>query len=205
MIQITSVEYITRHKMRVSLNGEPAFIITDKDAAEWQLAEGVELDEEQAEELTGFVGRLAARTAMDLLVRRDYSEAELRRKLREKGFNEMFAEEGIAYVRSYRYLDDERYARQYIESRKRTNSRKMMTYKLREKGVADSVIQSVLEDVCWDDAEGIRCEIRKRFYSMNKLSEISEKEKQKLYQSLMRKGYDYQDIRYVLKEIVTKF
>lgn len=203
MMQVTAVEYVTKHKMRVSLDGEPAFILTDKETAEWQLFEGVELEDDRAEQLMHFVGRPAARAAMDLLIRRDYSEAELNRRLREKGFNAALAEEGLAYVRSYHYLDDERYARQYIESRKGTVSRKMIVYKMKEKGVADSAIQSALECTAWDDTEGILFEVRKRYHSPRELFEISENARQKFCQSLMRKGYTYPDIRRALRAIDT--
>ena len=47
---VTAIESVTRHKMRVSLDGEPAFVFTDKEIREWNLEEEMVLDdsEEQA-------------------------------------------------------------------------------------------------------------------------------------------------------------
>ena len=79
---VTAIESVTRHKMRVSLDGEPAFVFTDKEIREWNLEEEMVLDDSEEQALLQYVSREAARTAMNLLVKRDYAEAELYRKLR---------------------------------------------------------------------------------------------------------------------------
>lgn len=202
MMKVTAIEHVTRYKMRVSLDGEPAFILKDSEIRDWDLHEGDELSEVQSDELMRFVGREAARTAMDLLIRRDYSEAELYKKLRDKGFNDETAAMGIAYVQSYHYLDDARYAAQLIESGKGTMSRKMMICRLRQKGVEDTVIQRCLDCAEWDDEESIRFEIRKKYHSAEELFKLSEKDRQKFLLSLVRKGYNYSDISRILRDFV---
>ena len=87
---VTAIESVTRHKMRVSLDGEPAFVFTDKEIREWNLEEEMVLDDSEEQALLQYVSREAARTAMNLLVKRDYAEAELYRKLRDKGYSEIF-------------------------------------------------------------------------------------------------------------------
>ena len=52
----------------------------------------------------------AASKAMQLLLYRQRTEKELREKLYEKGFSENASEAAIAYVKSFGYLDDRRYA-----------------------------------------------------------------------------------------------
>ncbi|MGN0203917.1 MAG: regulatory protein RecX [Coprococcus sp.] len=201
-MRITAIEYVSRHKMRVSLDGEPAFVLTDKKLEEWQLHVGDDLDDERSEALMTFVGREAARAAMDLLIRRDYSEAELYSKLRQKGFNDRIAAQGIAYVHSYHYLDDERYASQLVAGKRGTVSRKMMICQLQQKGVDDTVIQKTMACAEWNDEDGIRFEIRKKFHSSEELFELSEKDRQKMFQSLMRKGYNYSDISRIMRNFV---
>ena len=78
---VTAIESVTRHKMRVSLDGEPAFVFTDREIREWNLTEEMEFDRAEEEALVQYVCREAARTAMNLLVKRDYAQAELYRKL----------------------------------------------------------------------------------------------------------------------------
>ena len=198
---VTAIESVTRHKMRVSLDGEPAFVFTDREIREWNLTEEMEFDRAEEEALVQYVCREAARTAMNLLVKRDYAQAELYRKLRERGYSEYFARQGIAYVSSYHYLDDERYARQMIGSRKDTMSRKMMVSKMRQKGLSDEVIQEAMEEADWTDEMGLTREIRRRFSSAEQIESLTDKDRQKLIQSLMRKGYGYSDIQHVIRHL----
>ena len=144
---VTAIESVTRHKMRVSLDGEPAFVFTDKEIREWNLEEEMVLDDSEEQALLQYVSREAARTAMNLLVKRDYAEVELYRKLRDKGYSEFFAGKGIEYVSSYHYLDDARYARQMIGSRKGTTSRKMMVNRMRQNGQMTWGLSEKSEDV----------------------------------------------------------
>lgn len=198
---VTAIESVTRHKMRVSLDGEPAFVFTDREIREWNLTEEMEFDRAEEEALVQYVCREAARTAMNLLVKRDYAQAELYRKLRERGYSEYYARQGIAYVSSYHYLDDERYARQMIGSRKNTTSRKMMVYRMRQKGLSDEVIQEAMEEADWTDEMGLAREIRRRFSSAEQIESLTDKDRQKLIQSLMRKGYGYSDIQHVIRHL----
>ena len=198
---VTAIESVTRHKMRVSLDGEPAFVFTDREIREWNLAEEMELDGSEESALVQYVSREAARAAMNFLVKRDYAKAELYRKLRDKGYSEYFAQQGIEYVSSYHYLDDARYARQMIGSRKGTASRKMMVNKMRQKGISDEVIREAMEDADWTDEMGLVREIRRRFFSAKQVEALTDKDRQKLIQSLMRKGYGYSDINYVIRHL----
>ena len=196
---VTAIESVTRHKMRVSIDGEPAFVFTEKEIREWQLMEEMTLDTAMERDLVKYVSREAARMAMNLLVKRDYAEAELYKKLKDKGFSDYFAQQGIDYVNAYHYLDDARVARQMITARKGTTSRKMMMNKLRQKGLSDEVIQEAMETAEWTDDEGIVREIRRRFTSTEQIMALSEKDRQKFIQSLMRKGYGYSDVRYAIR------
>ena len=198
---VTAIESVTRHKMRVSLDGEPAFVFTDKEIREWNLEEEMVLDDSEEQALLQYVSLESARSAIYLLVKRDYAEVELYRKLRDKGYSEFFAGKGIEYVSAYHYLDDARYARQMIGSRKDTMSRKMMVSRMRQKGLSDEVIQEAMEEADWTDEMGIAREIRRRFSSAEQIESLTDKDRQKLIQSLMRKGYGYSDIQHVIRHL----
>ena len=47
----------------------------------------------------------------------DRTEAQLREKLLQAEFSPELVEEAVAYVKSFGYIDDERYVRNYIEYR----------------------------------------------------------------------------------------
>ena len=80
---------------------------------------------------------------MHLLEKRDYTEKELRQKL-ENGKTEYTEEQidgAIAYVKSFRYVDDGRYACKYIEAMQSRKSRRQIEQELYQKGVDRELIQ----------------------------------------------------------------
>ena len=62
--------------------------------------------------------------AMHLLEDMDRTEAGLREKLRQGLYPEDAAEEAVRYVKSFGYLDDTRYAENFVRSRKGSKSRR---------------------------------------------------------------------------------
>ena len=84
--------------------------------------------------------------ALRLLARREHSRAELTRKLEAAGF----AREEVGLLlddfETRNWLSDQRFAESYVaDHRARAGSIKL-AYDLRQRGVADSVIESVLND-----------------------------------------------------------
>jgi len=56
-----------------------------------------------------------------------------------------------------------------------------------------------MEEADWTDEMGIAREIRRRFSSAEQIESLTDKDRQKLIQSLMRKGYGYSDINHVIR------
>ena len=56
----------------------------------------------------------ATRKAMQLLEHMDRTEKGLRDRLGQNGFSQTAIEAAMEYVKSYGYINDERYARTYI-------------------------------------------------------------------------------------------
>ena len=65
-----------------------------------------------------------------LLQKKDYTEAELRRKLTEGEYPQEAVEEAVSYVKSFHYIDDERFCRAYINCYSVKWSRQQITTKL---------------------------------------------------------------------------
>lgn len=129
----------------------------------------------------------------------DRTEAQLREKLLQAEFSPELAEEAIAYVKSYGYLDDERYVRNYIEYRKDQKSRRQLEQELRfRKGVSPELIQKVYGELePSDEKRMIQRHLEKKQY---RPQESDEKQKQKLIASLARRGFRMEDILSVMRE-----
>ena len=137
--------------------------------------------------------------ALNLLERMDRTEAQLREKLLKAEFEPELVEQAVAYVKSYGYLDDERYVRNYIEYRKDHKSRRQIEQELQfRKGVPPELIQSVYEDLTpADEKVLIKKHLEKKHYCPG---ECDEKQRQKLIASLARKGFRTGDILAVLRK-----
>ena len=83
-----------------------------------------ETEEKSEKEIKDEMRRAKLR-ALHLLTALDRTEAQLREKL-QASYGEEAVETAIEYVKSFGYLDDERYVRVYIESKSRTKSRKQI-------------------------------------------------------------------------------
>lgn len=128
----------------------------------------------------------------------DRTEAQLREKLLKAEFEPELTEQAIEYVKSFGYLDDERYVRNYIEVRQSQKSRRQLEQELQyRKGVSRELIQKVYEELEPADEKAlIRRHLAKK---CSDLSACDEKQRQKLIASLLRKGFQMSDILDVIK------
>lgn len=123
------------------------------------------------------------------------TENELRKKLAEQGFLPASVDHAVAFLKSYRYLDDEDYVRRYIEKNRDKKSRKQMLYELRQKGVASDILELVLGEMSVDEEAQIEAILIKKRYAGEG---ASREEKQKITAYLARKGFSYDIIQSVL-------
>ena len=136
---------------------------------------------------------------MHLLEKRDYTEKELRQKL-ENGKTEYTEEQidgAIAYVKSFHYVDDGRYACKYIEAMQSRKSRRQIEQELYQKGVDRELIQEAFEETAEvPEEEQIARWMEKRNFHPE---EADLKEKQRMYAFLARKGFRAENIQRAMK------
>lgn len=198
-MEITKIQALTKQKYRVFLDGESAFAVYKGELSRYHLEEGAVLPPEVYEELVGKVlTKRATLRAMHILERTDKTEAQLRRKLEESEYPKEAVESAIAYVTSYGYLDDRRYAEHYIEWKKQGKGKARLKMELAQKGISREIIEEVLESADFGETrETIRELILKKRKTNTRMDE---KEKQRLYGFLMRKGFSSSDILAVMRE-----
>ena len=128
----------------------------------------------------------ARKKAMQLLERMDRTEQNLRKKLAEKEFTEEEIDDAIAYVKSYHYLDDERYASTYVRFHGASKSRTRLLQDLLQRGVDKETASAAIETAYEGDEEAlIRQLLEKKHYD----PDMDRKEKQRIYAFLMRRGF----------------
>jgi len=137
--------------------------------------------------------------ALRLLERKDYSRKELENRLLKDGYEPELAEEIIAYVDSYHYLDDARVAENYIRGRKSYKSKRELQYLLKQKGIDEEDIFNAMEENYTDEEEAILRFLRKFHADEECIDEMTYEEKQKVAAKLYRKGFEQDKIRKMLQ------
>ena len=101
--------------------------------------------------------------ALRLLARREHSRAELMRKLESAGF----ARDDIALTlddfEARNWLSDQRFAESYVADHKAKAGSIKLAYDLRQRGINDAVIESVLGENRGSEFERAREVWRKKF------------------------------------------
>ena len=151
-------------------------------------------EEKSEEEIKDEIRRAKLR-ALHLLTAMDRTEAQLREKLKVS-YCEKTVEAAIEYVKSFGYLDDERYVKVYIESKSRTKSRKQIEQELIfQKGISRETVERGFENAEMEDiSEVIRKYMQKRRIDPEN---CDYEQKQKFYAYMMRKGFQIEDLKMV--------
>lgn len=168
------------------------------------LAVGDELSEEDVARLAdedGFSKALAK--AYDYLSRRPHSEAELRQKLARKDYEAANIEAVVNHLAERKYLDDEAFAKLWIEQRGSARGERLLRQELRQKGVDAAVISKVLmERETGNDPLATSREVALRRYARLK-NESWNVVYARLSGYLSRRGFSADHIRTILTEIKT--
>lgn len=189
---VEEIRAVDKKKKRVMLDDGTSLPLYNSEIRKFQLEEGMELpDELYAEILQTVLLKRGRLRLLNLLKTKDYTEKQLREKLRMSYYPEEVIEDAIAYVISYHYVDDYRYARQYAQSREASMSRRLLENKLREKGISEDIRRKVMEEFPDDELSVLDRLIRKKNIDF---SGISREERQKIYAYFMRKGFSCENI-----------
>ena len=120
----------------------------------------------------------ALKFAMKLITLRRRSEAEIRKRLKEKGCAEQLTDETVAELYHYKYLDDTAFAESYINDRInfRPAGRFVIKNELKKSGIAPDIITEKLDELLDEKKE---LELAEKLVE-KKLRTTSLEDKQKL-------------------------
>ncbi len=197
-------------KIPVYIDGELLGALFPKEIDAYSLISEDEIGEEKYSEiLEETLLPRAKRYVMNLLIKSDKTEAELKRKLRSALYGEEVSERAIEYVRGYHYIDELRTATAYIRTKMDSASEKEIRYKLEEKGIDDETIDMAYDRILEEmgDIENSELNaaigfIKKRLGSRaGDTEEMPYEEKQKLMAAAYRKGFRAESIRMALSRL----
>lgn len=197
-IEILQVEVLGKGKCRVTFGNGTVCLMYKSEMRSFSITEGAYITEEDFEKLLSeVIGKRAKKRAMYLLEQMDRTEKQLREKLLSNEYPPSCIEDAIAYVKSFHYLDDYRYACNMIRYSNERMSRGQLRQKLLSKGVPRDLIEDAMEEEYRaDELEQIQKLLKKRKYDPE---QNDQKEMQKTYQFLLRRGFKSCDILKAMK------
>ena len=198
MIIVKEIEAVGKGRYRVKFDTGVTCLLYRKEMSSFSIEKGKGITAQQYQELLEeVVGKRAKKRALHLLEQMDRTEKQLRDKLLANEYPQSCIDGAIAYVKGFHYLDDSRYASNYVRFSQEKMSRVQMKQKLMQKGIASSVIADAIEEAyVADEMEQIMALLRKRKFVPE---EADEKEFQRTYQYVMRRGFKSSDILKAMK------
>ena len=200
-MKITAIEPQQKNSQRVNvyLDGEFAFGLASILAA-W-LKVGQELSEEKIASLkTDDESEITYLKALHFLSYRPRSSAEVHQNLTKRGISDTLAKATVSRLQSSGLVNDNAFAQAWVENRNtfRPRSKSALRMELRQKGLNDETIQSVLDEQV--DEQALAFEAARKY--ARRLAGLEWPEfRQKLGGFLARRGFSYTTLAPVVSEV----
>ena len=185
---------------KIYMDYEYVFLLYKQDIKEYQLEVDTEITLELYDKIIEeTVFRRAKQKALAILKHMDRTEMEMYSKLNEAYYTDLIIKRTIENLKEYHYIDDRRYASNFIRLRKETLSKFFIKSKLIQKGINKDILEEIIiieYNLSEYDNDPEILAINKAILKRHKdISNIDWEEKQKLIASLYRKGFDLDKIR----------
>ena len=204
-MQITDLTPVGKTRTRVTIDYDQTLVLSNRDILQFDLRQDAEIPEDVWEKLCGKLRSDALLKCGSLLKDMDYTEKALSGKLSGSGFPEEIVRVAVEAMKEAHYVDDRRFAENYLHSHAGSRSRLRLRMDLLNKGIPSDLADEVFAD--WEEENGSRIFeeevsqihelLRKRHYDPE-TADWQETQKTKAF--LMRKGYSSEVIRTVLHE-----
>lgn len=151
----------------------------------------LEIIKEESDKLTCF------NRALKYISSRLKTEKQMREYLHGLKYSNNAINQAINKLKEYGYINDEHFAKTFVEIYGESKGKKYLQRELMIKGVSQNIITSLLDE----QDETIACEMQCAKKIKNMAKPISQKDKEKLYRFLLSKGFEFS----VVRQCVSKF
>lgn len=191
-------------RVNVHLDGKFAFSLLMEVALKEGLKVGQELSDDQIEALSG-INRYqrCLNAAIRYLGYRPRSETEIRQRLQKHGFDSASTDKALARLKEQGLVDDTAFAQFWKDNRESFSprSRRLTKLELQRKGLANDIIEQVINDV--DDSDSAYRA------ALNKARRLSLSDYQvfrrRLGEHLGRRGFGYDVIKNTVERVWKEF
>lgn len=201
---ITRIEKQTNNQKRYSIyiDEKFAFGVSEEDLIYFKLKENSEITEQRYNYIMEYVIYTKAKDkAYKFLGYKARSEKEVRDKLIKENYPQEIIDRIIELFKHYNYINDENYTKAYINDRIKFKPRakRMLKYELAQKGIDSDTIENIIDSSNIDETDIAISLLQKK---LKNKKDIEQKEKQKIYNYMLRRGFDYETINRAFKEVL---
>lgn len=194
--RIISVTDIDKKKIKIQLEGGEVFALYKGEARRMEIEEGAYISDVLYEDIQMLLYKRGKDRALYMLKDSAKTTQEVRRKLQQGFYPPILIERIIEFLSRYHYLDDSGYIQNYYEMWKKKKSRKEIQYTLLKKGIENQLIKEVIESITdesgkEEENDALCCQFDKKAKGKDLKNP---KDRQKIIQYLMGKGFIYSDI-----------
>lgn len=206
MAVITKIEIQKRNKERVNiyLDGEYAFAISAELVYKENLKVKDEVDTEKLKSVADKEAYIRCKNSALKIIERSYkTEKEVREKLLLKGYEERHIENSIQFLKEYKFLNDEYYAEAFIRDKLSSKGSARIKQDLIKKGIPRDIIEEKIEGIDKSSEKDTARELaEKKLRVIRKSENDTYKISGKLYRFLISKGYTYDIVKEVVKDVM---
>ena len=156
------------------------------------------LSEEELERLrTLYALPRAKKRSFGILAKQDQTKDQIIKKLRQSYIDRKTLEETVAYLEECAYIDDEKYVRNYLSDKRKKKSFRQIRYDLSKKGIERELLDRIFDENDRQSQDDLRI-LFERYVRRFAVFDIDASHK--TYQHFVRKGYDSDLIRSMIRE-----
>ncbi len=202
---ITKIERQRRNPARFNIyvDGEYAFSVHEDVLIRCRLSKGKVLEgADVADVLQEEERQSAVHAALKFVRYKPRTRAEVERHLKDKGFETEFIRAALTRLQNYGYVNDEAFARAWVEERRRLRGKGRYALKreLQQKGIEDRIITEVLAPI--DDEDEYRLAREWAYKKYERLKHLEwRRAERRIGSFLQRKGFSLSHITAVLNEL----
>lgn len=189
-------------RVNIYLDGNFAFGLMKEVQYKYGLIENMEIDNDYIEKVLFSEEQLKAKNvALKFLSYRQRSEKEIIDKLKKKGFEDNIIDLTLTYLRNNKLVDDFEFAKSFMRDKINLNKYgpKRIKHELYKKGIPHNIADKVINE--YDDEYSNALKLAKR-----KMPSYKNDDRNVIYRKLggflQRKGYSYDCVSKVLKELL---
>ena len=207
MAKITKIEVQKKNKERVNLflDEEYAFSLSMELVYKEGLKKNQEIDSKRLELLAEEESIIRCKNSALKTIERSFkTEKEVIENLKEKGYGDNAINKSIEFLKEYNFINDINYTNAYIKDKLNSFGSQKIKYTLIQKGISKEIVEESLAGSNKDNEIKTAFNLaRKKLDIIRKRENDNYKISGKLYRYLISKGYGYDIVNEVVKEVTS--